>query len=66
MTPHRAINWALAALIAAIATLGPIVMDSPSDIQAAHDTQASVIDAQAAAVQAAHDAHTIRTASTLP
>jgi len=63
MTTHRAINWALAALIAAIATLGPILMDGPSDTQAAQDTAASVADAQAAAV---HDARITLTASAQP
>lgn len=54
MTTHRAINWSLAALIAAIATLGPYLMDGPTDTQAASDTEASVLDAQSAAQQAAH------------
>ena len=53
MTRHRQINIALAALIAAIAVLGPLVMDGPSDLDAIQATAASVIDAQAAAAEAA-------------
>ena len=51
---HRHLNIALAVAIAAIACLAPVVMDTPSDIQAARDTQASVLDAQADAAAAAH------------
>lgn len=49
MTRHRQLNPALALLIAAIAALGPIVMDGPTEIDAIRDTHASVLDAQAAA-----------------
>lgn len=49
MTRHRQINLALALLIAAICVFGPVVMDSPTDLQALQDTAASVIDAQVAA-----------------
>lgn len=51
MTRHRQINVALALLMAAIAVLGPIVMDGPTELDAIRDTQASVLDAQAAATQ---------------
>jgi len=58
MTPHRQLNLALALLIAAICVFGPVVMDSPSDLDAIQATADSVADAQAAAqAQAAIDHH---------
>lgn len=49
MTPHRTINWALAAVIALLLS---IVWDSPSDIEAAQavadDLQAAIQTAQVA------------------
>lgn len=65
MTPHRILNWILATLIGLIMSTA-YLLDGPDDIQAARDTAASVADAQAAAQQAAIDAHATRTASTLP
>jgi len=54
MTPHRSINLALFLAIAATAVLGPIVMDSPTELDTMQATAASVEDAQAAAVEAHH------------
>lgn len=49
---HRAINWALAALICLL--MGSLYrLDGPSDIQAAQDTELSTADAATAARQQA-------------
>ncbi len=53
MTPLRAINWALAALICVL--MGSIYrLDGPSDIEAARDVAADVQAAQAQAKAAHH------------
>lgn len=49
---HRAINWALAAMICLL--MGSLYrLDGPSDIQAAQDTELSTADAITAAQQQA-------------
>lgn len=50
---HRTLNWLLAAAICLI--MGNLYrLDGPSDIDAARDTAADVIDAQASATAQAH------------
>jgi len=52
MTPHRALNWTLAALIALVMSCA-YMLDGPSEIQAIQATADSVQDAQMAAKEAA-------------
>ena len=58
MTLHRALNWALAGLLAGIMAAS-CLLDGPNDIQAAVDTAATLADAQA---QARAEAQALRTA----
>lgn len=50
MTPHRALNWALATLIA-LAMSTAYLLDGPSDIEAMQEVAADVTDAIAQAQQ---------------
>jgi hypothetical protein len=51
MTPHRALNWTLAALIALIMSTA-YLLDGPSEQAAIQATADSVLDAQQAAAAA--------------
>jgi len=52
MTPHRALNWLLATLIALLMASAHL-LDGPGDIEAMHDVAADVADAiQTAQAQA--------------
>lgn len=48
MTPHRALNWLLASVIAAVMSMA-YLLDGPTELDAIKATADSVLDARAAA-----------------
>jgi hypothetical protein len=64
MSAHRFLNLALATVIAVVLSCS-YLLDGPSDIDAARDTEASVVDAKTAAAHAAKAAR-VATARVAP